>query len=69
MKIRDVLLIVYSVGWLAAVGVALWQTKKVDAELWAGLAGGVGLILGLFRNEAPQTSPPADRTDTSEDAR
>lgn len=66
MKIRDVLLCVYSVGWLAALGVSLATTKKVPDALWAGLAFGIGGILALFRGDGTPPSPPAaDREDST----
>jgi hypothetical protein len=46
--IRDILLVIYAVGWLVVLIVTVWRTGKVPAELWGALGLGVGAILGLF---------------------
>jgi hypothetical protein len=62
--IRDILLAVYAVGWLAVVLVTVWRTGTVPAELWAALGVGVGGLLAAFkvdgtvRRDAP-ARPPA----------
>lgn len=76
-KIRDLLLIIYSAGWSAAVGVSLIKTGEVSATLFAALGIGVGTIIGAFRVEtvgaaAQREQQPAggstDSPTTSEDA-
>lgn len=47
--IRDILLTVYAVGWLAVVLVTVWRTGTVPPELWAVLGVGVGALLAAFR--------------------
>jgi hypothetical protein len=47
--IRDVLLLVYGLGWLAVLLVTVWRTGTVPAELWAVLGLGIGGILAAFR--------------------
>jgi hypothetical protein len=72
-KIRDVLLVVYSAGWAAAVGVALVKTGEVSPTLFAALGLGVGTIIGAFRVESvgataavqqQSVAGPTDATDS-----
>lgn len=67
MKIRDILLGVLGVAWLAAIGVTLINTGKVAPEQWAILPTGIGLILTAFR-AAPAEQQPDDAARPAEAA-
>lgn len=47
--IREILLGVHAMAWLAVVLITAWRTGEVPAELWAVLPLGIGAIIGAFR--------------------
>lgn len=47
--IRELLMLLYGVAWLAVVLLTAWRTGAVPAELWAGLGVGEGALMALFR--------------------
>ncbi len=61
ISIRDLLLLVFTVAWIAAVGISLVTTQKVPAELWAVFTGAIGLILAAFRTQ-DSAAPTADES-------
>ena len=68
--IRDILLGVYALAWLAVTLLAAWRNDEFNLGLWASLGAtlgtGVGMILGVFRAEdrltrkSPREEDPRD---------
>lgn len=59
-NIRDLLLCVHALAWLAVMGITVWRKSEIDPVLWAALGGGIGVIMGIFRVEEgtkPDTKP------------
>jgi len=58
--IREILLGVHALAWLAVVLITAWRAGEVPAELWAVLPLGVGAIIGAFRAEGALRARPGN---------
>lgn len=67
--IRDLLLALFAIVWAFVVGLTVWRTGDVPAELWAVLGLGVGAILTVFARAGRDDESDNDRDDESEKVR
>lgn len=51
MKIRDVIIGCFMVGWIAVTIIVAFKTGSVPAELWTVPGAGLGALMALFRKD------------------